>query len=240
MAESKKYYWLKLKRDFFKRHDIRIVEAMPNGKDYILFYLKLLLESIDHEGTLRFSETIPYNEQMLSVVTNTNIDIVRSAMKLFVELNMMSICDDKTIYMNEVEKLIGSAADNDNANRQRRFRERKKALALQSVTDSVTKNNESKSIELELELETDINTTTTTTNPYLSYLQSDEHKLYTRVSQSFKDCGILYHPDMVNDFIAYNNSREWLGIGGESVLENLDRYVCRWFDGEKNRKGSQG
>lgn len=108
MAESKKYYWLKLKRDFFKRHDIRIVESMPNGKDYILFYLKLLLESIDHEGTLRFSETIPYNEHMLSVVTNTNIDTVKSAMKLFIDLNMMSIYDDQTIYMTEVDKLIGS------------------------------------------------------------------------------------------------------------------------------------
>ena len=108
MAENGKFYWLKLKRDFFKRHDIRIIEEMPNGKDYILFYLKLLLESVDHEGSLRFSDTIPYNEQMLSVVTNTNIDIVRSAMKLFIELNMMSIYDDKTIYMNEVDKLIGS------------------------------------------------------------------------------------------------------------------------------------
>lgn len=108
MAENGKFYWLKLKRDFFKRHDIRIIEEMPNGKDYILFYLKLLLESVDHEGSLRFSDTIPYNEQMLSVVTNTNIDIVRSAMKLFIELNMMSIYDDQTIYMNEVDKLIGS------------------------------------------------------------------------------------------------------------------------------------
>jgi predicted phage replisome organizer len=108
MPENGKYYWLKLKRDFFKRHDIKIIEAMPNGKDYILFYLKLLLESIDHEGSLRFSDTIPYNEQMLSVVTNTNVDIVKSAMKLFIELNMMSIYDDQTIYMNEVEKLIGS------------------------------------------------------------------------------------------------------------------------------------
>lgn len=155
MAEAKKYYWLKLKRDFFKRHDIRIVESMPNGKDYILFYLKLLLESIDHEGTLRFSETIPYNEQMLSVVTNTNIDIVRSAMKLFVELNMMSICDDQTIYMIEVEKLIGSAVDNDNANRVRRCREKKKQTALQNVTVDVTKCNESKSKEKEIHKELD-------------------------------------------------------------------------------------
>ena len=105
---DKKFYWLKLKRDFFKRHDIRIIEAMPNGKDYILFYLKLLLESIDHEGELRFSDAIPYNEQMLSVITDTNIDIVRAAMKLFVDLKMLEVMDDQTIYMMEVEKLIGS------------------------------------------------------------------------------------------------------------------------------------
>ena len=37
---DKKYYWLKLKRDFFKRHDIRIIEEMPNGKEYLLFYNK--------------------------------------------------------------------------------------------------------------------------------------------------------------------------------------------------------
>lgn len=144
MAE-KRYYWLRLKRDFFKRHDIRIIEAMPNGKDYVLFYLKLMLESVDHEGALRFSETIPYNEEMLSVITNTNIDIVRSAMKMFAELNMVDILEDSTIYMNEVERLIGSATDNDNANRQRRFRERKKQDALQERYASVTKSNESKS-----------------------------------------------------------------------------------------------
>lgn len=153
MAESKKYYWLKLKRDFFKRHDIRIIEEMPNGKDYILFYLKLLLESIDHEGSLRFSDTIPYNEQMLSVVTNTNIDIVRSAMKLFIELGMMSVFDDQTIYMTEVDKLIGSAVDNDNANRVRRCREKKKQEILQNVTLGITKCNESKSIEKETEID---------------------------------------------------------------------------------------
>lgn len=105
---EKKYYWLKLKRDFFKRHDIRIIESMPNGKDYILFYLKLLLESIDHEGKLRFSDTIPYNEQMLSVITNTNIDVVRSAMDVFKNLEMIEVLNDQTIYMAEVEKLIGS------------------------------------------------------------------------------------------------------------------------------------
>ena len=107
MADSKKYFWLRLKKDFFKRHDIQIIEAMPNGKDYILFYLKLLCESVDHEGNLRFSEQIPYNDKMLATITNTNVDIVRSAIKIFCELEMMDILDDGTFFMSEVQKMIG-------------------------------------------------------------------------------------------------------------------------------------
>lgn len=161
-----RYYWLKLKRDFFKRHDIRIIEDLPNGKEYILFYLKLLCESVDHEGKLRFSESIPYSDTMLSTITNTNVDIVRSAIKAFTELDMMELLDDGTFYMREVEKMIGSGADNDNANRQRRFRESQKAKALEvrydtvtkcnaDVTECVTKDNESKSIEIEIDKEID-------------------------------------------------------------------------------------
>lgn len=105
---NKRYYWLKLKRDFFKRHDIRIIESQPNGKDYVLFYLKMLVESIDHEGELRFSDAIPYDENMLSVITNTNVDIVRAAMTMFINLHMIELFDDKTIFMSEVERLTGS------------------------------------------------------------------------------------------------------------------------------------
>ena len=156
MAE-KKYYWLKLKRDFFKRHDIRIIEAMPNGKDYILFYLKLLLESVDHEGNLRFSDTIPYNEQMLSVITNTNIDIVRSAMEVFKELKMIEVLDDLTIYMAEVDKLIGS--ETKGAERVRKHREGQKMLHCNADVTLCNKSvTQSKSIEKELEkdLELDV------------------------------------------------------------------------------------
>ena len=154
MAEAKKFYWLKLKRDFFKRHDIRIIEEMPNGKDYVLFYLKLLLESIDHEGSLRFSDTIPYNEQMLSVVTNTNIDIVRSAMNLFTELKLMEVLDDATIYMAEVNNMIGS--ESWSAERVRRFRQKQQALLCNADVTSCNEEIEKeikKDIDIDLEIE---------------------------------------------------------------------------------------
>ncbi len=43
MSKNKKYYWLKLKEDFFERDEIKIIESQKNGKDYINFYFKLLL-----------------------------------------------------------------------------------------------------------------------------------------------------------------------------------------------------
>ena len=151
MADTKKFYWLKLKRDFFKRHDIRIIEEMENGKDYILFYLKMLLESIDHEGNLRFSETIPYNEKMLSVITNTNIDIVRSAMKVFIELNMIEILEDSTIYMSEVLKLTGS--ETAGAERVRKHRQMKVLQSNAGVTTCNTEIEIDKEVELDKEIE---------------------------------------------------------------------------------------
>lgn len=104
---TKKYYWLKLQKDFFKRHDVKIIENMPNGKDYIIFYLKLLTESISHGGMLRFNDTLPYDDNMLATITDTNIDVVRSAIKLFKSLHLMEVWDDLTLFMTETQKMLG-------------------------------------------------------------------------------------------------------------------------------------
>ena len=162
MESDGKFYWLKLKRDFFKRHDIRIIEEMPNGKDYILFYLKLLCESVDHEGKLRFSESIPYSDVMLSTITYTNIDIVRSAIKAFTNLDMMEIMDDGTIFMTEVEKMIGASVQDEHTRESTRlrvqaYRERQKQAKLEVERYSnVTRNGEldiEKEIDKEIEID---------------------------------------------------------------------------------------
>lgn len=233
MAENK-FYWLKLKRDFFKRHDIRIVEEMPNGKDYILFYLKMLVESVDHEGGLRFNDTIPYSEDMLATITNTNIDIVRAAMKIFTELGMIEILDNGTIYMTEVLKMIGSAANNDNAIRQQRFRDRKKAECPQlapdvtnsnaSVTQPVTNDNESKSIELELEKELELD-------------NKESKPKKTRFIPPTVDEVRAYCDERGNDvdpekFVAYYTSNGWRV--GRNPMKDYKAAIRTW---EKNSYG---
>src|SRR5690554_2126783 len=150
---NKRFYWLKLPDDFFDRNDIKIIESQKNGEKYVLFYLKLLTAAIEHTGKLRFNESIPFTEEMLATVTNTDIDVVRSSMKLFQNLDLIEIDDEKTIHMIEVPKMIGS--ETAAAKRVRKHRAKKqleKQKTLHCNTD-VTKRNGEIDIELDIELD---------------------------------------------------------------------------------------
>ena len=211
MAEKdKKYYWLKLKNDFFKRHDIKIIEDMDNGKDYILFYLKLLVESVAHEGELRFSETIPYNDKMLSTITNTNIDIVRQAIKIFTELGLMELFDDGTIYLQETQKMLGH--ETYWADKQRKYREAKDIKILkrgQCPTVVLPVSNMSKQeIELELDIDKEL---------YIyivGYLNDKTNKKYRTDIKKTKDLikARLNEGFTKDDFtqVIDNKTKEWL------------------------------
>jgi len=145
---SKKYYWLKLQENFFDDVTIKMIEDMDNGVYYTNFFLKLCLKGLHSEGKMMFRDAIPYNEKMLSVLTGVNIDIVRSAMKVLLEFGMIEMWPDGTLYMNEVQKMIGS--ESDSAKRVRKHRDEKGKL-LQCNT-SVTKSNTEKEKEKEEEL----------------------------------------------------------------------------------------
>ena len=160
--DGKKYYWLKLPKDFFKRHDITYIKSLPDGHKIALFYLELMAESVDHDGELRFSESIPYTNSMLASVTNTAADVVETSMGILEDLGLVEVKEDGTIVMPKVLKMIGFASDTDEARRSRLYRERKKAerdeTSRKNVTgdtDTVTKRHESKSKSIELEKEID-------------------------------------------------------------------------------------
>lgn len=202
---DKKFYWLRLHKDFFKRHEIRIIEAMPNGKDYVLFYLKLLVESVSHEGCLRFSDTVPYSMEMLSVLTNTNVDVVKSAIDVFVELNMIEILDDATIFMAEVDTMIGSAQMDEHQRESARLRKQKqrareKALIESKECDShVTCHGEirDKSIDNNILVSSDVDT---------------EQKL-------IEDFNIIYdhYPKKGTKASAFESYKKWVQKSGRKV-----------------------
>ncbi len=149
---TKKYYWLKLPKDFFRRHDIRIIESLPAGKEILLIYIKLMTESIPHDGRLRFSDEIPYTPEMLATVLGDDKEMVVRSMETLKKFHLLRHESDRTIFLPEVPKMMGS--ETDAAARVRKHREDKALQSNATVTQSKSKKKE-QDTELEQELKDD-------------------------------------------------------------------------------------
>lgn len=137
---DKKKYWLKLYKDFLKSPQMKVIRKMENGAEYILFYVSLMLESIEEVGHLRFSESIPYNEKMLAEITDTDIDVARQALRIFEELNMVERLDDGTIFLPKMADMTGKECES--AERVRKYRiNKKEELKTLQCNDDVTRCN---------------------------------------------------------------------------------------------------
>ncbi len=120
MSDNKKYYYLKLKENFFDSSEIRVLEAMPNGYKYSNLLLKLYLKSLKFNGKLILNEYIPYNAEMIAAVVSMDIDTVKVAFDLFKQLKLIEVLDDGTIYMLEIQNFIGASSSE--ADRKRLYR----------------------------------------------------------------------------------------------------------------------
>lgn len=138
MQEDKKYYWVKLNKDFFKDYKIAILENMPNGKEFTLIYLKLICESTTHNGELKFDSETPYTTETLAYLFHTSFDIMEAALKAFQKQKLMHILEDGTIVLDEVKKMIG--CETKYAQKMRDYREHKKANFKDNVSEKKEKN----------------------------------------------------------------------------------------------------
>jgi len=107
MADNKKYYYLKLKDSFFHGEEIKILESMPDGILYTNLLLKLYLMSLKSNGTLRFNDSIPYDENMLATLTSLKVDVVGSGLKVLSSMEIIEILDDGTIHLLYIQNYIG-------------------------------------------------------------------------------------------------------------------------------------
>lgn len=125
---EKQYYWLKLYDDFFDDDTMTFIEEQENGKEYLLFYLKLCLKSLKDDGKLiKYvgNSLIPYSDKALAKLTNTRIEIVTEAIKLFKRIGLITITDLEEIFMTQVEEMTGR--ETRAASRMRKHRVREKA-----------------------------------------------------------------------------------------------------------------
>ncbi|HES0694384.1 TPA: phage replisome organizer N-terminal domain-containing protein [Streptococcus pyogenes] len=110
MADNKKYYYLKLKENFFESDEAIILESMPDGYIYSNILLKLYLRSLKNDGLLMFNNLIPYNAQMLATITRHQIGTVEKAIQIFRDLQVIEILDNGAIYMTNIQNFVGKSS----------------------------------------------------------------------------------------------------------------------------------
>ena len=146
MADNKKYYYLKLKENFFESDEAIILESMPDGYIYSNILLKLYLRSLKNDGLLMFNNLIPYNAQMLATITRHQVGTVEKAIQIFQQLKLIEILDNGAIYMSNIQNFVGKSSTNADRMRLQRAKQKESVQMLNKCAPEIE-------IEKEIELE---------------------------------------------------------------------------------------
>ena len=167
----KRYYWLKLKEDFFDEDTMGWLEEQDNGKEYCLFYLKLCLKSLKSDGVLvrKVGDMlIPYDITKIAEITKTQVDIANGALNLLKQIGYIQVLDSGGLFLTQIENMTGS--ETDAAERQRKSRANKRVpeksvtmsqqshtdVTLESQNGHTEKENRVRERDKELDIEKDI------------------------------------------------------------------------------------
>lgn len=137
-TENKRFYWIKLRENFFQQETIDWLMEQENGSAYIVLYLKMCLLTANTSGELIRTigdMTIPYEPKKISQKTGFDIDTVNVALSLFKHLGLIEETQEGIPVMPEVKNMVGS--ESESAARVRKYRKKKKAL--QSNVDVTNK-----------------------------------------------------------------------------------------------------
>ena len=154
MSDNRKYYYMKLKENYFDDDSIVLLESMQDGVLYSNILLKLYLKSLKHGGRLQLDENIPYTTQMIATITRQQIGTVEKALQIFLKLGLVEVLDSGTFYMSNIELLIGQSSTE--AERKRAARLPNKALSAPRTKVGHLSDIRPPEIEIEIELEKEI------------------------------------------------------------------------------------
>lgn len=225
---SKRYYWLKLKNDFFKDKRIKKLRKIAGGDTYTIIYLKMQLLSLQDEGILYYDGVEDSFEEEIALQIDEDVEDVKITIGFLLRHNLL-IQDDKNEYqLPETIDSIGSECDS--AERVRKLRKNQKML---QCNNDVTKCN----IEIDIEKDIDIDKKEINKEKYGEFqnvkLTQDEYN-------KLKEKNLLPYIERLSSYIASKGKRyksHYATILTWSRKENKnEKDVPEWFDKNLNIK----
>lgn len=246
---AKKYYWLKLKRDFFTSLAMKKLRRIAGGDTYTIIYLKLQLLSLKDEGYI-FHEGVEgtiYEEMALAL--DEDEENVKATMLFLEAMGLLERKNESEYLLTEVPFLIGSETDKAELMRKKRARARIEngnnvTDVLPDVTLCYTEKEKEKEKEIETEkrektdyeLITRMYNETCVSFPCLTSL-SDARKKAIKArlkTYTLDDFRRVFELAESSTFLKGGNSRNW-SANFDWLIK--DANFCKVLDGNYNDKG---
>lgn len=220
MADNKKYYYMRLKENFFDSDEMIILENMDNGDGIIYsnILLKLYLRSLKYEGRLMFNERIPFNPQMLSTIVRHPVGVVEKALKAFVDLGLVEVMDNGAIYMLDIQNFIGKTTTEADRIKAYRSKINKEKGLVSNDTQKLVQMYDKSTPELELEIERELKIEKEVEASKAASANSDFQNLIELYQTNFGIVKPILYDDLKADLEDY---------GLELIIEAVKRAVKR-------------
>ena len=121
---AKRFYWLKLKEDFFRDKAMKKLRKLAGGDTYTIIYLKMMLLSISAKGYLYYEGVEDDFCSELALDLDENTEDVKLAVAYLASKNKIERVSEDTYFLPDAAKAIGS--ETAAAERKRNQREREK------------------------------------------------------------------------------------------------------------------
>lgn len=249
---AKKYYWIRLKTDFFKSLAMKKLRRIAGGDTYTIIYLKLQLLSADTEGVLYFEGVENTFAEEIASLLDEDEDNVRVTLQFLQSVGLLEQKEEDEYLLTEVPFLIGG--ESESAERVRKHRQRQALLEAQEkekalqCNDHVTVCNTEREKRREEKIESreekskvnyqqiaDMYNDTCVSFPHLTTLSEARKKaIKARLNKyTLEDFKRLFELAEASDFLKGNNGRNWSATFDWLIK---DTNMAKVLDGNYNNK----
>jgi predicted phage replisome organizer len=152
---AKKYFWLKLKDNFFKQKSIKKLRKMAGGDTFTIIYLKMQLLSLTNEGKLYYEGVEDNFVEELALELDENVEDIQMTVLYLQKNNLIEFGELPDEYI--LPEVVGSiGSESASAERVRKHREKKRALQCNNTVTKMLPHVTQSNIEIEINKEIDI------------------------------------------------------------------------------------
>lgn len=133
MNSGKRYFWWRLRNDFFTQITIKKLRRSENGDKKAIIYLQMILMTIHQDGYLRYDGIESNISEEIALFLNEPVKVVQETIEVLKEMNLIEIVEDD-FFLPEAQNGIGSECASAERMRRKRARDEKASQSDNEVT----------------------------------------------------------------------------------------------------------